>query len=162
MRNLMLFSCVTLSLVIATTVSGCGGGGADVGPKTVPVSGVVTLQGKPLEGATVYFQSDKFTGFGKTNADGKYELVQGAVPGDNKIRISKLELPAGTKLDPEAGMDLGQLQAAADASAADRSGKVAKVQGPKELVPDEFSNPTTAKLKFPVPANGSTSADFRL
>ncbi len=150
-------------LIVVCALSGCGGGGgADAGPKTAPISGTVTLQGKPLEGATVYFQSDKFTGFGKTNAEGKYQLVQGAVPGSNKVYLSKLELPAGVKLDTEAGMDLGQLQAAAESAANDRSGKGPKVQGPKELIPEEFSNPTRSKLTFPVPESGSTSADFRL
>lgn len=67
---------------------GCGGGGSgDDHPQTAPVSGTVTYQGKPLEGATVYFVSEKFSGSGKTNAEGRYELVQGAVPGKNKISI---------------------------------------------------------------------------
>ncbi|GDY10035.1 hypothetical protein LBMAG52_35210 [Planctomycetia bacterium] len=143
-------------------LSGCGSGGGSDGPKTARVSGTVTVQGKPLEGASVYFMSEKFSAFGKTNAEGHYELVQGAVPGDNKVYISKLELPPGVKLDPEAGIDLEQLKAAAAGAENDPSGKGPKIQGPKELVPEEFSNPQKSKLTFPVPAGGTTSADFRL
>lgn len=152
---------LAVAVLFSGTLSGCGGGGSG-GPKTVRVSGTVTLQGKPLEGASVYFMSEKFSGFGKTNAEGHYELVQGAIPGTNKVYISKLELPAGVILDPEAGMDLEQLKAAAAGAENDQSAGGAKTKGPKEFVPEEYSNPQKSKLTFPVPPEGTTSADFRL
>lgn len=160
MRNLLLSAFCTAALSSLVSLSGCGGGGS--GPKTERVSGTVTLQGKPLEGATVYFMTDKSSGFGKTNAEGHYELVQGAVAGQNKVYISKRKLPEGVNLDPEAGMDLGQIDAAAAAGENDRSPKSAKKQSTGEQVPEEFSNPQKSKLTFDVPSGGSTSADFRL
>lgn len=138
---------------------GCGGGGGD-GPKTARVSGTVTLQGKPLVGVNVYFSSEKFSSYGKTNAEGHYELVQGAVPGNNKVYISKLELPEGVNTDPESGLDLAQFQAAAAGNENDPNGK--KKASLTDVVPEEFSNPQKSKLTFPVPPEGTTSADFRL
>ena len=151
---------VTVALMFSVTFSGCGGG--EGRPKTARVSGTVTLQGKPLEGATVHFIGEKFAGSGKTNAEGRYELVQGAVPGKNKIYISKRPLPANVNLDPEAGVDLGQLDASVAATESDPSGNAAKAQGPKEEVPEEFSNPQKSTLTLDVPAGGTTTADFRL
>lgn len=161
MRSFLTSVFLAVAVLCSLTLSGCGGGGSD-GPKTARVSGTVTLDGKPLAGATVFFTSEKFSGFGKTNAEGHYELVQGAVPGNNKVYISKLEIPPGMVLDPEAGMDLEQLKAAASGAQNDPSRSGAKIQGPKELVSEEFSNPQKSKLTFPVPDGGSTSADFRL
>lgn len=141
-------------------VLGCGGEGG--GPKTARVSGTVTLQGKPLDGAAVYFMTDKFSGFGRTNAEGKYELVQGAVPGKNKVYISKRGLPEGVNPDPESGLDLGQVDAAEAVGVNDPTPKGAKKKTSADLVPEEFSNPQKSQLSFDVPAGGSTTADFRL
>ena len=161
MRNTLSSGLCIAALSFVIALSGCGGSGGG-GPKTERVSGIVTLQGKPLDGATVYFMTDKFSGFGKTNADGKYELVQGAVAGQNKVYISKRKLPEGVNLDPEAGMDLGQFDAATAVGENDPTPKGAKKQSNGEQVPEEFSNPQKSKLTFPVPAGGSTTADFRL
>lgn len=104
-----------------------------------------------------------FTGFGKTNAEGKYELVQGAVPGNNKIIISKIEGGAGLVLDPEAGMDAEQLRTAAASVQSDPTAKKTDASKiPKEVVPAEYSDPAKTKLSFPVPEAGSSTADFRL
>ena len=57
--------------VMLLVASGCGG-------NTVPVSGVVTLDGKPVEGAAVSFTPEKSDGvggsYGKTDAQGRYSL----------------------------------------------------------------------------------------
>ncbi len=76
--------------------SGCGGD--DV--PTAPVSGRVTMDGKPLANVSVTFQpavESKNTGggsFGKTDADGRYTLEfvasgdSGAVVGQHRVSIS--------------------------------------------------------------------------
>lgn len=133
-------------------ILGCGEKAA-TGPVTAAVSGTVTLQGKPLAGATVTFVSEKFIGSGKTNAEGKYELVQGAVPGKNKVTISKFD-ESNLKLDPENGLDLEQARAAAAGSSSNPV--------PKDAVSPDYSDPALSKLTFDVPASGSKSADFRL
>ncbi len=132
-------------------------------PKTVRVSGTVTMNGEPLPGADVYFITEQFTGYAKTNEQGRYELVQGAVSGSNRVHISKFELPPGVTSDPESGMDLGQFEAAALAATDPATGEVPRgVAAPRQLVPREYSDPANTKLTFPVPEDGTDSADFRL
>ena len=77
-------------VVAALFISGCGGGGADLGD----VSGKVTLDGQPLAGALVEFQPAEGRGsIGVTDAQGSYRLshtedLQGAVLGTHTVRIT--------------------------------------------------------------------------
>jgi hypothetical protein len=64
------------------------------GPEIAPVSGRVTLSGKPLEKADVVFQPDngKPPASGRTDAEGRYELaykrgVMGGPVGQNLVQI---------------------------------------------------------------------------
>lgn len=152
---------VTVVLITSGLLAGCGGGGGGPKRKTIAVSGKVTLGGKPLADAGVNFQGEGFTGFGKTNAQGEYKLVQGAIPGPNKVFISKVE--GGTTIaanDPVAALDdPEQARAAAEGMAS--SGRKAPVQ-PKELVPADFSHPDKTKLTFDVPGQPVTDANFDL
>lgn len=77
-----------LSAVMLTTV-GCGSAG-----KTFKVEGVVTLDGKPLPGATVSFmpEGEGHAASGRTDADGSFRLTtfrtdDGALPGNYKVVI---------------------------------------------------------------------------
>ncbi len=151
---------VVLAFVCAVAV-GCGGKpevpkGA---VKKAPVSGTVTMGGRPLEGAEVYFFTDKFTGYGKTNAEGRYLLAQGAAIGSNKVFISKLEgaSAATTAKDPTL-----ELNDPAQTEIANQSLAGAARKGPKQLVPPEFSSEKTTKLTFDVPEGGAKDADFNL
>lgn len=81
------------AVLAAVFCAGCGGGMASV-------SGVVTLDGKPVEGATVNFTPESGDGggnggsYGKTGPDGRYMLrtvaadKSGAAVGKHKVRIS--------------------------------------------------------------------------
>ena len=93
--------CHTLMLVfLGFLLAGC-----DSAPyQIVPTSGVVTLDGKPLEGALLNTQPVAMEGnpnpgpgsFAKTDADGRFDLElvsppkPGAVVGTHRVRISKL------------------------------------------------------------------------
>jgi hypothetical protein len=82
-------------------VAGCGGSGPDLGR----VTGEVTLEGQPLQGAEVTFQptaEGTAPSAGTTDADGRYELMytfdtKGAVPGEHVVTIST----AGTDIDDQ-------------------------------------------------------------
>lgn len=146
-------------IVMATCVSlpGCGGG--EQPGRGVPVSGTVTLGGQPLEGASVTFMNDTFAGYGRTDSEGRYRLVQGALPGQNKVVISKIDGEVEAKLpdgDPAAALDPGQLEAAA-------MGTGQKIpEGPKDLVPADYSDPNNTRLTYDVPADGAEAVDFNL
>lgn len=107
----------TASLVVAVGfIVGCGGS-ADTTPHTVPVTGVVTLDGKPLEGATVLLipTDPKTDGCsGTTNAEGKYSLakstIPGAMPGTYKVTIEHYASPDGKPVSFGEGIDMEQLK----------------------------------------------------
>jgi hypothetical protein len=81
--------------------------------KLFPVSGSVTLDAVPLDGATIYFVDTTKKGksaFGQTDADGRFELltsiggsrsVQGALDGAYKIAIEKIAADGKTPLVPK-------------------------------------------------------------
>lgn len=93
--------------------SGCGGRPSDhwtrSRPATLPVTGLVRFDGKPIEGATVIFfaESRNIAATASTGPDGRFSLRtfdpdDGAVEGRHAVTIDKstevLELPT----DPEA------------------------------------------------------------
>ena len=94
-----------LLVLAALLTAGCGGSDENLGS----VKGRVTLDGEPLEGATVQFQPTAEGGApssGMTDAKGRYELMytfnsRGAVPGEHVVEITT----AGTYFD-EAGNEL--------------------------------------------------------
>lgn len=153
-----LFRVVSRALMLCLLMLATGCGSAESG-RGVPISGTITFDGKPLEGATVTFMNDTFVGFGRTDAEGNYRLAQGALPGKNKVVISKIEggaQPADVIEDPEAGMDAGQFEAAA-------MGTGVKVPtGPKDLIPADYSDPSKTKLTWDVPAGGETGVNFNI
>lgn len=143
-------------MIAAFVMSGCGGSKKpDRG--TVPVAGTVTYQGKPLPDANIYFFSAKFSAYGKTDAEGKYRIAQGAIPGENKVFVSKITGDA--KAIPEQiADDPGQVAAATAATMNDPSRPKKAPRG--ELLPPEMSDPERTKLTFTVPAEGTETANF--
>lgn len=82
-------------LLVLVTLSGCGRG-----PRLVPVTGTVKLDGKPLADAAVQFDFGQFPrpAIGRTDAEGKFSLAYlnraGAPIGSCKVNIRK-QAPAG-------------------------------------------------------------------
>lgn len=124
----------------------------------VPVTGTVTLDGKPLENAQVTFvpmSVDLHGGLdanAQTDAEGKYELQSdqgravGAKPGKYRVVISRLHRPDGTiaLLSP----DKSPMQLMIEDQA-------------KESIPARYSDSLKTVLRAEVPAGGGTQ-DFRL
>lgn len=78
--------------LIACALAGCG---AD-GPEISPVTGIVTLDDRPIEGAMIYFEpvAGGRSSTALTDAEGKYELKyigdrMGALLGDHQVKITK-------------------------------------------------------------------------
>ena len=97
-----VFSRWLFSITCILVVSGCG----QSGPKLGSVTGTVTLDGKPVQGALVTFLSKAENGsssFGKTDTNGKYQLEFsterfGAMLGAHEVeivtkRVNKSEEP---------------------------------------------------------------------
>ena len=87
-------------LIVSGFLVGCGGAPAATPlPETVPVTGVITLDGQPIAAAAVTFipqgQTKGIECQGTTDEGGRYQLQQqhgaeGAPPGSYKVVISRL------------------------------------------------------------------------
>lgn len=145
-------SAIVLLLAMLSVIVGCSGK-PPAPPKlapTVPLTGAVTLDDKPLADATVNFIPEVQGGFrgamGRTDASGKYELTtdigggkanKGAIPGKYKVTVSKLVKPDGTPIpadSKEPPMNLGAM----------------------ESIPLQYSSYGETQLVFDVPSAGGT------
>ena len=97
-----MFKKIVCCSIAVSLLAGCGGGPNN--PPTQAVTGTVTLDGNPIEGAIITFVPDSGgTGqpaAGKTDAEGKYTLTtfvadDGAVAGSYKIKVSKYQTEDG-------------------------------------------------------------------
>lgn len=116
------------ALMLLVTVVGCGG------PKLLPVTGVVTLDGEPVAEAGVMFlpiEQGPATG-GTTDAAGRFQLTTtnrlGVAPGGYHVTVTKREVTGGGMFD---------------------------VGGPKSqkikwFVPEKYSKPETSGLEAAV------------
>ena len=117
---------------------------------TVPVSGVLTYQGKPLEYYQVVLMPVDGTrvAVGVTDAQGKFKLGtndggDGAPPGEAKIAVSFVGPPSMTEPGTEQAID--------DPS---------KLPKPKVKIPAKYADPATSGLTQNVPPGGL--ADLKL
>jgi hypothetical protein len=141
---------------LAVFVVGCG----ESGPSLVPVSGVVTLNGKPLEGAVVSFLPDSSNQQGQPGEDltgpsGNYKAMtrgrSGLVPGKYRVVVSK-SLVDPSKIPDAFKDDPFMAQLSADGPA----GKAAKKKdSSKDKIEGKFSRdvpPEGGQLDFDVKA----------
>ncbi|MGL4465590.1 MAG: hypothetical protein ACRDD1_05985 [Planctomycetia bacterium] len=134
---------------------GCGGGDP-TGPKLVPASGRVTLNGSSLDGASVYFVPEQVEGrnvgaAAVSGSDGKYRLKYrgekpGAVPGSYKVFVVKYVKPDGSAIPDDPAKTEADWMAL----------------GAKNIIPVRYTNRVTTTLKIEVPAAGGDSLNFDL
>lgn len=144
---------IGLSVVLlAVVICGCGKKNPNL-PDLIPVSGTVTLDGKPLAGATVYFtpvgETRGVDAFGKTDSDGRYTLGSrkmgtGTPVGQYKVTIGKTVNPDGSA-------------AGGKAVDPDRAPRQAR----KEILPSKYSHPMSTILTATVEEGGG-EIDFPL
>ncbi len=91
-------------IVLTLLAAGCGSSG----PEVASVTGQVTLDGKPLENATVTFQPlDGRPSFGTTDKEGHYEMnftlgKAGVMLGKNSVFIrTRMESESGQVIQKE-------------------------------------------------------------
>ncbi len=138
----------TAGTVLLTT--GCG----QQQPVSVPVKGILTVDGKPLANANVQFHAQDPGGqdaYGTTNAEGRFELASGrrhaagALPGRYKITVT-YSAPV------EAAADL---KTAADVQKAGVSRK------PGLVLPEIYTQPNQTVLKHTVPDDGDVKLELK-
>lgn len=144
------FLCLTTAFA-----AGCGKSGDQ--PELTPVTGVVTLGGKPLADAKLTFHLTGASApgfaasFGTTDQTGKYQLTSrgkpGAVAGVFKVTISRIVSASGAAVKPDEGMDLQQLAMQGQA---------------KESLPAEYSDFEKSKLTMTVEPGKTDGYDFNL
>lgn len=128
---------------VLVVLVGCSG---ERFPETYAVTGVVTYQDQPVEGATVTLIPSDPKGrsaSGITDAEGKFSVKtyitsehqpEGALPGDYAITVSKMqrpEIPEG--LSPQEEM-----------------AAFTKLGPPKSLLPKAYQSPNTSGMKLTV------------
>ncbi len=154
---------IGVAAVLAAMI-GCGGGASGV--KTVPVKGKVTLDGKPVEGATVQFAPEDSAGraaSGVTKSDGTFELTTagggpGAVPGKYKVAITKRTTagPAEAPKTQEEAMKAIQEKMA-------KGGSAAFIKTPPKVqdeLPARYGNAATSGFTAEVTATGKNEFTF--
>lgn len=135
MRSLSRSSCLAALLPIVLGLAGCGSGNLAL------VEGTVTMDGKPLAGASILFVNSESSPSGaRTDEKGFYRLSysdteMGAVPGKFTVRISTV---VGANIDDE--------------------GK--PVPGKKETVPARYNTEST--LTFEVEKGKKNVANWEL
>lgn len=146
MRKLYLFC-------LAVVMSGCGDGSG-----TVPVAGIVKLDGQPLKNASVSFlpQGDGKQATGTTDDAGKFVLStdnprDGAMPGNYKVVIE----PSVNFVETADGLSSDQAMAANAAALA----KAKKPTGPQ--VPESYTRLDKTPLTQEVPPRGEVVFDIK-
>jgi hypothetical protein len=104
--------------VVAVVIGGCGGGD-DLG--TVPVTGVITLDGAPVPGAVVAFSAGVGEGTASgqfscyTDDDGEFTMmhsksVEGLRPGEYRVTVRSVAdlFPGGGAIAPPGGPSIGK------------------------------------------------------
>jgi hypothetical protein len=105
-----------------------GGPGCDNGPKVVPVSGTVTLDGKPVAFGSIRFIPDSGrTGFSTLDKDGKFNLMTddrvGCPVGRHNVEVDSVEMITEYK---------NRRHAPKKYDSASTSGLTVEIDGPKE------------------------------
>ena len=140
-------------ILVALGLTGCGDGG----PSLVPITGKVTLDGKPLPFKSVRFvPDDKTPGQGagaNTLADGTYSLIAvrpgavkdilGATPGAYRVIVTEPMFPIDAKLPEAKGDEPAPALGLPDPRLAKRP-----------LIPAAYGSLEKTPLRVEVPARG--------
>ncbi len=142
-----------MSAVVFLVVAGCQSKPTDPNrPKTVPVSGVVTYKGQPVEGATVTFVSTagKRGAVATTDASGKFTMTtfepkDGAIPGTYQVAIQKTVVEGA----PQEG-------------ATGKGGEEPPAGTLKDLLPAKYKDASKSGLTAEVKEGGTKDLKFEL
>ncbi len=165
----MVWKLCHLSLALCfVSLIGCGSGSGF--PKTYPVTGKVTLNGKAIDGAMVTFQlaEGKENAIGTTDASGEFTLSMfqpsdGAIPGQYRVAIRKLptsELIAPANTPPPGQLASGEISDSYAPPAASEGNT--KPKSAKSEVPEKYGNDQASGLRATVTEAGPNRFEFDL
>lgn len=133
----------TTLISIACLVIGLGGCGSSPGPDDLPraaVAGSVSLDGKPIDGIDIIFESDPVGEHGRRRAvhttvrDGKYSIEEQQGPAVGNATVRLMDLPESRE----------QVEAELD-SAATRSRRAKVAAYP---IPEKYASGSTLKVQI--------------
>lgn len=141
-------------MLLCVAAAGCSG--RDL-PETVPVSGTILHDGKPLADAEIGFvpkqeDSGAHPAHGRTDESGVFTLktyfgpkdeVSGATPGEYTVTVQKRDIPP----DPAELQKMFQKN---------------PQMIPKSLLPDKYGSPATSNLEATVAKGEENSFEFKL
>lgn len=165
MNRMTLRVGLVLAIVGAMLACGCGKSGPE-GPPTYAVTGKVTLDGNPVEGASVGFVASAGgnSAIGTTDASGAYQLStfgsnDGAVAGQYKVKVTKYKGQGGAVAP---GGVTGPIDDGGQ-HPADYVESEADAAPPENELPANYADPTTSGLTATVTENASQNVfDFDL
>ncbi|WP_339732914.1 hypothetical protein [uncultured Gimesia sp.] len=131
------FLCCATLFFLTSVLAGCGGNSD--GPKLVPVSGNITLNGDPLPEGDIIFRA----------ADGKGHAYAGKI----KDGSYSIETEAGKKK-----VEIKSMKEVPGKTTEDNPGEVVNVR--EQVVPTKYNSEST--LEIMVTEEGADSADFAL
>ncbi|TWT97541.1 hypothetical protein Pla108_16930 [Botrimarina colliarenosi] len=132
---------VGVALLTAAGAAGCGDGRFE----TAPVSGVVTLDGKPVtHGAVIFTPEQGWPAHGELDSEGRftlktYEPGDGAIVGEHQIAVVSM-----TEDDPSEHFERPPSKPI------------------KSLVPDRYANSATSGFTFDVKADQSNEIQLEM
>lgn len=147
----------TLLVLVVASVAGCGG--------LPPVEGVVTLDGTPVQGATVVFITPDGSGqpvSGVSDATGRFTLSTGgkagAPPGTYKVVVTKTEAMKGIEgMKPGDPKYMEQMKKGMAKPGPSMPGAFA----PKSLLPAIYAKADTTPLTQKVPPDGAIKLELK-
>lgn len=157
-RPSVCFAWIALAGLALGVGQGCSGGKKG-DPNGRMVTGKVSYQGKPIEGAFVTFASPSASAFGQTDSQGKFKLTASSgekVPlGAYQVSIIRKEQPsapaAGNDFDPEHPENYVPVDPNAPPP-----------PEPKDLLPVKYADASTSGLSATVTPDGNNEFEFPL
>jgi len=146
-------------MIVSGLIAGCGG--VSDAPPLAPVSGTVTMGGKPVADATVGFHLDgegaPRAGTGTTDENGKFRITtfntnDGAIVGTHVVTVAKIQADPAEAGDMEIG---GDAYGAAMMAAA-------KGTAPTQIFPKKYATKDTSPLKATVTEAGNDDVQLDL
>jgi hypothetical protein len=150
---------VALPVGVLLFVVGCGSS------NLVPARGHLTLDGAPVEGASLMFFPESESGqvaAAATDADGKFAAATrgtpGCVPGAYAISVTKKVTPPGAQESPQA--DRAEFEGKKKGAPNPYATKGQAV--PRNVLPPQYADPATSKIRIEVPPGGKVDLELAL